>query len=113
LDGSAACYLCLGYASTYSQRGAPGTSNLTAPGVRITPIPFGAWTYASVVGKMTVTQNLSITTAADVIYGIGVNANQNQEFSFDDKLTTPYTTPTGTFTGTFTWSVTYGRQLSN
>lgn len=102
--------------ATYTQQSTvPGFS-----GVLTWPSAFGLvssnWIYTPAsVGICTLSATVSITTAGQTAFGIGLghfNGASTQP-ALDVKFTTPFTLPTGTFNPTITWQATFGRTLVN
>lgn len=73
-----------------------------------------SWVYASLLGQMTLTLTLSMTTAGQTIYGMGWHTGLTPfPIAFDCLFTTPQTLPAGSFTPTVIVKSIYSRTLDN
>ncbi len=95
--------------ATYAQNGAVG--NLVA--VTRLEVTSAAWVYGGARGKMTLSYNTTISTAAQTLFGVGISAGSAASSCFDVKLTTTFALPTGTFLPQTVFALTYSRTLTN
>jgi hypothetical protein len=102
------------YTATYSQKSAPSSVDLTPTGVTVTTA-MAAWSKVSGVrGAMEKSSSVSITTAGQTWYGIGLGRNTGSfPVMWDIKFTTPGTLPSGNFQPVTNFRATWGRTLVN
>lgn len=97
--------------STYTQNATPGALKTVATRVFVNT---GNWTNdGTVLGKMKMSFNTTISTSGQTLYGFGLTGWNNNDLAFDIKLTSTFALPSGSFLPQAVFSVTYGRTLTN
>lgn len=110
LDGSNGLQLSFS-TTTYTQNANTTPSTPPAGWTNLNIGQGGQWVYGGTLGKATLTNNLSISTSGQNLFGIGLTGNYNP--AFDVKFTATQTAPSGTFNPVTVFSVTHTRTLTN
>lgn len=109
-DASNSMAIC-GIINNYTQNTTTGQAFLICTLLQFNPT--AAWGYDSAVGRMKISCNTTISTAAQTLYGVALCYGISGFSVFDVKFTTPYVTPTGSFLPQVSFTITYGRTLVN